>query len=223
MGIVIYGGGVTQIKGRVGGAVFQVAGQTKSVRVMKMHKPASSQTGKNARHHLSVLASAWQSLSLGQQSSFDSAADTWPAVNRYGIAIILTGYQLFVLLNKRMALINAPLFSSCNNFAVASLPNISFDDIDYGTSQFTLHNYAAWPTNVYCFIYLTVPIPWYNDGSKAKLVFLHCFSNLAIGDYNCWSYLNASQKIAISENKQIFQFAVCINTVTNAYQKPIIL
>jgi hypothetical protein len=218
MGIVLYGGGVALIKGRVGGQVFQVCGQTKSIRTHLMHRPSRSKVGYSARHHLSVLASAWQSLTPTQQGTFVTAAQTWPANNRYGISIVLTGYQLFFLLNKRMALGNFSLFTSCQAYSVATAPNVSFAPIDYVGHTLYLTVTGSWPANVYLFTYVTNPYSLQSVNGFSKQTFMHCFSAVAPGSYNCWSYLTPAQQIVVNPNFEVDINGYAINIANNGVQ-----
>lgn len=100
MAIVQYSSLVNKIIGKVGGSVFQKMGQSLGIREHRSFRPSGSVKACASRIALVSLGSVWGSLALAQQQSWGTAAASYTFYNRYGAAIILNGWQLFLYINK---------------------------------------------------------------------------------------------------------------------------
>ena len=100
MARVQYGSIVTELKGSVGGQVFQ-AGNNSLVLRNKGYRKGTSSTARQAANRLiSSQASDWRTLSVAQQSAWATAALSWPFVDKFGNTYYGTGYQCFIAYNS---------------------------------------------------------------------------------------------------------------------------
>ena len=100
MANVKYGSLVTDIKGKIGGHVFQ-GGQFGSI-------IRSNYKGSNRKNYISnaenivytYLANMWQNLTNTQQEAWNAGAYLFPVTDKFGEQQILSGYGVFIMLNS---------------------------------------------------------------------------------------------------------------------------
>lgn len=111
---------VTDIKGKIGGTVFQgsVAGGVMKNNAAKKSTSGSSKLTKAdagrvflPQRTISSLASGWRSLSLSDQLSWKTAAPSFPFLNKYGVSYTPSGYQLYMSVNANLTVINQTLLT----------------------------------------------------------------------------------------------------------------
>lgn len=159
MGSVKYGSIVTEIKGKLGGHVFQKCGQSLSIRTNSSKRLPQSKQAVSARHNVSYLASYWKNLTQAQKDSYTNNAHTFPTVDKYGNPIILTGYQLFFSLAAKLLLVPTDPVDNCVTYSPPSISDIDFDPFDISTSQFNLlYNNPIASTEV-VLLYVSDPLP----------------------------------------------------------------
>jgi len=109
MARVKYGSIVAEIKGKIGGLVFQKCGNALSVRTNLIHNPPTSIAAKDSRNQFSNIALAWSSLSQSVKSQWAAVASTFPAFDNFGHPMVLNGYQSFIRVNRMLAMHGMPL------------------------------------------------------------------------------------------------------------------
>jgi len=100
MALVQFGSGVAMMSGRVAGTVH--AHNRGGSYVRRFSVPVNGATGfqQNVRGSLGDASQAWRSLLDEQRAAWVAWASTHPVTNRLGAAILLTGQQAYVQLNR---------------------------------------------------------------------------------------------------------------------------
>lgn len=99
MASVIFGGGVSEIRGSIAGQVFgrNANGATIRNRTTPINARTSRQVA--VRNNLAGVAAGWRLLTDAQRSGWDAATPSFPYTNRLGQPSTYTGQQLFNTLN----------------------------------------------------------------------------------------------------------------------------
>lgn len=87
---------VAEIKGKIGGSVFQTSPYGQVVKQGSFGGTRSSVAKQNVLSHESKKPSWWGLTSSTQKLAWDAAAELFPATNRYGDEYTSTGYQLWL-------------------------------------------------------------------------------------------------------------------------------
>lgn len=139
MAVIQFGSIVTQGAGAIGGQVIQ---RGRSSQILKQKGRQSVRRGsvnQPPRTKLAAVASTWRDLSSGDRGTWESTALTITRINRFGIAYVPTGYQLFMELNSNLqnfgsqAIIEtapaAPNYPSVDNWSVDCDPSVDLFDL----------------------------------------------------------------------------------------------
>lgn len=105
MAVAKYGTIVTELKGRIGGNVFQGgygSNVFKNKGDISKHKRNTAFVGKTStkRAIFSEVAQAWRGLTDIQRLGWNGAAASFPATNKFGDIYTPSGYQLFMQFNS---------------------------------------------------------------------------------------------------------------------------
>lgn len=122
MAVVKYGSIVTEIKGKVGGSVFQggisgpIVGNKAhlSISSVRLGKQQRSTSDKLITQHnnLGWAASNWKSLSSLDRAAWDAAAISFPFKNKFGDMYTGSGFQVYMQMNINSLMLNMGLVSS---------------------------------------------------------------------------------------------------------------
>jgi hypothetical protein len=215
MGLVKYGTSITEIKGKVGGVVYQKIGTTSVVRTKAHHSPTLSQAGVSSRSDFSKLVAIWLNLTPVQKASWHAYAHTIPATNKFGVTITLNAYQAFMFVNRVYYLtfgIVAPL-------AVAYIAPTGYScDID--SASLALQQVLLIFDNIlvapfYLVIYVSRPIFGTNFLAHPKYVFCRVLAPGTAQDVNIWSDCMKVWKRYPFIGDQFYLRAVLVNYATN--------
>ena len=172
MASVKYGTIVTELKGKLGGQVFQKCGQSLSLRSNPTHRTPQSSQALKARQDVTRLASYWRSLTQAQKDSYTTNAASFPTVDKFGNPIVLTGYQLFFMLSKRLLLVPTDPIDNCVAYNPPGISDIDFDPFSIGSTSFDLlFNNPILSTEV-VLLYATDLVPFTRYISSPKYTFV---------------------------------------------------
>jgi hypothetical protein len=171
MALVKYGTIVTEIKGKVGGQVFQRCGQSLSMRNTGPRIYTQSQQKSLSMNVMSQVSSQWRGLTTAQKTNWYNVASSYPTFDKFGNPIVLSGYQLFIMLNKRMRLAVHSYALTASSYAPPSLSDIDFDPYSYGAHQWGLLFNFAIAANTGVILYTTDPEPRSLHYTKPKYHF----------------------------------------------------
>lgn len=119
MAHVQYGTIVTNLKGKVGGNVFQggKSGNIAKIKAATTHesKLTKADAGRiiNTPQVTAEIAGLWRLLTDAERASWDTNAVNFPAYNRFGEAYTPSGYQVFVTLNFQIKRLAGSLAYTC--------------------------------------------------------------------------------------------------------------
>ena len=102
MAVIQFGAIVTQGAGAIGGQVIQ---RGRSSQVLKQKGRPTIRRGlvnQPPRTKLAAVASTWRDLSSNNRATWESIALSVTRYNRFGVAYVPTGYQLFMELNSNL-------------------------------------------------------------------------------------------------------------------------
>jgi len=108
MASVKYGALITELKGKIGGTVFQ-GGPAGSVAknidaIADSAKLTKADAGRAfpPRKIIAQVSGLWRLLSQLQRDAWNAAAPLWPATNRFGEVYTPSGFNVFMKLNAQM-------------------------------------------------------------------------------------------------------------------------
>jgi len=142
MALILTGGGITAIRGKVGGHVFSRAksGAIMKSRTTGVNPRTSAQTF--ARAQLATQSKNWSNnLSLSDQNSWNALALVNPSTNVFGQTLYLSGQQLFVQCNCNLALALVPSLTTAPpdlNVLPYTSASVAVSSAAGGTITFTL-------------------------------------------------------------------------------------
>lgn len=138
MALVKYGSLVTELKGKLGGHVFQQGNTWTVIRTNNKGSDARgfiSSENNSFMYQLSVL---WGSLSTEDQFSWFDKASLWPVRNKFGVYITVPGFPLFVHLNFDLLRLGVPTLSYCptplpsiTEYAVTALCSLGANQLEF--------------------------------------------------------------------------------------------
>ena len=175
MATIKYSPTVSEITGKLGNSVFQRMGQSLGIRNTAVRGYSFGDAAVAHRILFSRLALAWQSLSSADRLTWVTYAPAYPAVNRYGESINLTGYQLFIQLNMVRSLYYSPILTTCIPYYMIDTPSYSLGAISASTETWTFNSLAITPTNMRLLIYASelYTSACIDRNPKTKFVFAH--------------------------------------------------
>jgi hypothetical protein len=112
MASVIFGGGVSEIRGSIAGQVFgrNANGATIRNRSTPINPRTAGQVG--VRNNLAGVAAGWRDLTDAQRDGWIAAAPSFPYTNRLGQPSQYTGQQLYNTLNMGLVSIGESVIAS---------------------------------------------------------------------------------------------------------------
>lgn len=97
---VQYGVIVTELKGAIGGSVFQAGNGSKVLRNKGYRKGTSSSSRRLANSNVSNAAKLWGSITAANRAAWIPLIPTWTFVDKFGATYQGTAYQVFVAYNS---------------------------------------------------------------------------------------------------------------------------
>lgn len=129
---------VSEIRGKVGGVVFQTSPSGQIVKINNFR--GSNPTGSRGSDLDSIkgVNSWWGALSVAQRDLWATRSLQFPTTNRYGDPLISTGFNFYMR--------NALLFPPGAGFDQVNPPTLVVDGTDYGTDTLVSTNQirASW-------------------------------------------------------------------------------
>lgn len=111
MAQVQYTGLVNSIKGKLGGSIFQGSGTNCQVKSRRGNGRVYTQSFQKQKNVIALAAMKWSQLTDAQRNAWSAMATNWPSVSVFGDGRILTGYNLFMKLNGRVAAHNGTMIT----------------------------------------------------------------------------------------------------------------
>lgn len=105
MARVQYGSIITELKGKLGGHIFQGGNNAKVIRLRGYTKGSTTTTRSAATSNLQQITSAYRLLTSPQRASWVAAAGNWPFTDKFGNTYFGSGYQMYVAYNRNLVAI----------------------------------------------------------------------------------------------------------------------
>jgi len=99
MASVQYGSVVTQLKGSLGGTTYQSNRNGFSARNKPLPRNPKSRSQSLGRGVIARFSQQWRLLSQPDRDSWDVVAPDWPAVDKFGNPVTLSGFNVFIKAN----------------------------------------------------------------------------------------------------------------------------
>lgn len=136
MASIKYGAIVTEIKGKVGGTIFQAgrgSGVVKNAGIQRRGRRLAARNGYNlieqkARTTFSVVTKAWQGLTDIQRNSWLSLVPIWTFLNKFGEPYEGTAYQIFCSCNMNALALDQSIIEDAPVEDAAVDPVLTFTD-----------------------------------------------------------------------------------------------
>lgn len=189
MAIVKYSAAISEIRGKVGGAVFQRCGQSLSLRSNPSHIYARSESAVNSRSKFASLANSWNQLTQSQRNSFTAAASSYPTYDKWGNSIILTGYQLYIYVNRYAYF--GDYDPTVSGFSYVPLDDINFtgDDMFISLQECDIHFSIGDFNGTHVITYISDPFLPGKLMSACKFRFLINIDSEYTGSSNIYSVI----------------------------------
>jgi len=128
---------VTDIKGKLGGHVFQKGNQSRVLKTGGKPRVNKTATVIDKEAMLSELRSSWNALTAAQRLNWGFAAKNFPFKNQFGDTILYGGYQFFLKLNVNRQLVdNSILTATTSVNSVLGFVNIDGAFIDLSATTY---------------------------------------------------------------------------------------
>ena len=160
MAIVKYGSIITEIKGKIGGQVFQGGNQSFVMRndYKDRNRKSYTETPVNVRY--SELAALWKSIGYDNQQSWidNPNAYLFPVINKFSESIVVCGYDVFCMLNYPLLLFGITTQDICPvDTGTPELINIT-TDIDIANTKFNIvFDHSPIDNDMYVLFWVTGP------------------------------------------------------------------
>jgi hypothetical protein len=102
MASVEFGGGVSQLVGRLGGSVFQRGRTGAQLRTLPINTGRKQNQENVARSSLASVSTNWRTMSAGRQATWIALAAGLTWYNRFGVAYTPSGFEVFSQLNLNL-------------------------------------------------------------------------------------------------------------------------
>lgn len=171
MARVQYGVIVTEIKGAIGGSVFQGGNNSKVLRNKGYKAGVNSELRQAANKKISNASIVWRSLTVGQRNAWTAAALLWPFTDSFGNIYYGSGYQCFIAYNAGLQVIfesqvltpNAPVSAEDAGTFVFAADDTNVMDVNWDTNTTVVQVFT---------IFMTAPSSAGKNGMNLKYKFI---------------------------------------------------
>jgi hypothetical protein len=206
MAIVKYSGLITEIRGNLGGAVFQRMGQSLGIRSQVGNRTSTSIRANLWRQIISILAARWLVLSSTNKALWISAAPSWPALDRFGNVIKLNGYQLYLQVNSLMWLAISGTIDFPGSWFTLPTYTSSIANLSVSAASFNYTITAPGDADVVYLVYASDSYPFGSINRNAKTKFIDRFSSGDAGIHNLYNqYMSVCQNALVVGSSVFFE------------------
>jgi hypothetical protein len=191
MGVIQYSAMVNEVRGKVGGAVYQRMGQSLGVRGNRHYNPSGSQSAIFNRQIMCLGAQLWNSLTPTQRLAWGTNAAGYIVYNRYGVVIKLTGWQLAVRISKVAYLLFGSILQNSQPYFAIPQRVIIGCNMSVSTLSCIINYQFQKTVNVYNGVYITRYQPISNTIKWQKFIFLTSDSTTGYNSMNLYAKIIA--------------------------------
>lgn len=187
MAQVKYGSIITEIKGKVGGSVFQggtAAPLMKNISIIQRDRESSRTFGDGHQNtKFSTATKYWSQISVAERNSWNGLVGVWTFKNKFGDVYNGSGYQIFCAANINRLSLGLSMLATAPTFNAAFDPSWTFTDYSIsGVFEQTIGNAAAIGQKIFNQIsFYTTPTKSFN---KTRIIGSSTNEILATGTTN---------------------------------------
>jgi len=217
MASVKYSSIVDEIKGRIGNVVFQRMGSSYGIRSQVSNAFSKSKAAVDSRNLLTSQALRWNALSAADKKTWIDIAPTWPAKDRYGVAISLTGYQLFIQVSLLLLSCGLSTIDVAQPFVLPDTFGIVVDPCTVAAQEFYVHFTGPGFANQKLLIYCSQEYPSYSKDANPKLYFVDNVGLTGSADINLYDKVLARSSAGLHAGKAVFIEIIAIDPSSGSY------
>jgi hypothetical protein len=217
MAIVIYGDGITEIKGRVGGIVHQKMGSSFGIRRHSIPTVQDSYNHNWQNVNCAQVGTAWKNLSVAQQTVWNNVAPGYPHFNRFGVATPINGFQLFFKINKRMAIFSLPFITVPTTYTLIPTHITTVDNVDWTNHIFNVHYDSFTANSLYFMFYLSKLMRYTSQIQHVKYYKAFVSVGSPNGTVNYWNALPPSLQVDPGPDKMFSMNAIAVEQSYGRY------
>jgi len=217
MAVVKYGFGVTSVKGSVGGATFQKCGQVSSLRIKKYHKVPSVVSFNTSQGAARLIASTWRGSDQSIRNAWTAAAPSFPFFDKNGDPLVLTGYQLFFALNKRLLMAGSPIVSAAPTYSPPAVLAFDFGVFYTVSLNCDLSFTGAMAADTFLVLFISQAAVWSSALPNAKVSFMVSLDSSITSPHELYTPIEASQLFAPVPGQQMKVSGYIIDALTGNY------
>ena len=221
MASVEFGGGVSQIVGRVAGSVFQRGRSGSQLRVLPINTGRKQNSLSPARVSLASVSSLWRSLSDAQRLAWVALANTQTRYNRMGTAYTPSGFQLFCELNSNLLStgVSHPINTAPAAISLPSYSGIAVA-IDSATNHYDITGVLSGDTTDFRYIIeSTRPVAAGVISNRSAFCILQRHDAANADPTNMWGYYTRRFGFAPRKDQVVFT-RISLVQVTTGWRTP---
>lgn len=112
MALIKFGAGVSEMRGKEGGVIYSRNAYGSYIKTKVSPVNPQSTFQQNNRSSMGNLAQSWNALTAGQKSAWNTLGDQVTRTNRFGDQTTYTGFNLYMRLNRNLAVIGQSAIST---------------------------------------------------------------------------------------------------------------
>lgn len=154
MAVLKFGAIITDMKGKLGGQVFQGGNNSKVIRNNSYKKGTSTTARQAANRLIYSVSTLWRGLNDTQRGEWATAALSWGFVDKFGNAYYGNGYQCFMAFNTGrlqsfeavVSSPNAPVSAESAGVFVISADDATVMDVNWDVDTTVVQNFLLYMT-----------------------------------------------------------------------------
>lgn len=138
MATIRFGGGVSEIRGSIGGTTFSRtrAGAIARSRTKPVNTPSAARAA--VRTLFGTVSKLWRDLTDSQRTNWNTTAVSWPQVNKMGETYTPSGQALFNKLNNSLSLAGQPTIDAITPPVAFDIPDFALDTFSKATGELSI-------------------------------------------------------------------------------------
>lgn len=210
---------VTEIKGKLGNTVFQRMGKSFGVRSQSSSNYTNSIWAQQWRNSFNLCVNQWNILSSADKQLWVNMAPSWPATNRFGVSITLSGFQLFMQINTLLLYTEYDLILIPSSFITLPQPTCLVSPYMISAQHFVWNISAPADNDIQFFLYVSLQYPSYSSNKNPKTMFFAISFGSNVGGQETFTVFNNRFKSAMIPGLSLFCEVWAIHTTNGSYRK----
>ncbi len=210
MARVLFGAGVTSMKGSIGGSTFQTNTSGNIVRSRPATKKRQTANQSNSIARFAALSSAWSDLSLANKILYNDFAAANQKTNKFGQLKTLTGFAMFQSINSWLLFFNLPLLTVPPAFSIPA-PVIDYT-VSLNANDLTINSFnRTLASNELLLVFTTFPTSRNTLSNNNQMLFTKQYDNRIAPPINLTTAWNDAHGLDYVEARLTGQFNIGFN------------